>query len=422
MSTGAVNLSAVMDRDNIELPEGSVRLLSRGLLTVGAAAIALTILAAVMGDAGVASVAQHAFHVGVLAAIGFSLGSLGVVMILHQTNAGWASTIRRQFENVMSLIWVGGLLFIADVLLQVVLSGSKGVYLWDWMNQVAVEGDPLYAHKSGFLNVPFFAIRCVLYFATWLLLSQALWGFSTRQDADGDKWHTAKARKLSAPGLLLFALTTAFAGFDWAMTLDYHWFSTMYGVYFFAGNMVSCLALTTLVLILLRSFGRLHVAFTVEHLHDLSKFIFAFTVFWAYISFSQYFLIWYANIPEETAWMLRRKTGDWEWLSWVLPIGHFIIPFLLLIPRPNRRNFVLVGFMCLWLIALHILDVYWAVRPEARAPGVSAVIGPRWIDLIGVAGPVLVFLGFLVRKVADGPLIPIKDPRLMEGLRHKNYV
>jgi hypothetical protein len=308
-----------------------------------------------------------------------------------------------------------------DVVFQVLLTG-KGIYLWDWMNTAYVQGDLLYEHKKGFLNVPFFAIRCVVYFAVWLLLAQGLGSLSLQQDLDGDRWRTARARTLSAPGLLLFAFTFAFAGFDWMMTLDFHWFSTMFGVYFFAGNMVATLALGTLVLLTLRGFGRLHGAFTDEHLHDLAKLMFAFTVFWAYISFSQYFLIWYANIPEETAWMLRRKEGPWEWLSWLLPIGHFIVPFLLLLPRPMRRSRRFVAVMAAWLIAMHLFDLYWAIRPEAKVKGEVDVIGPMALDAVAILGPVLFFLGMLVRRVGRVPLIPLKDPRLAEGLAHKNYV
>lgn len=417
----AVNKSAVLAEENVYLPAGAGRVASIGLILIGVALVALTIFAGLTGDKVQTKVAMHALHAGVLAAVGLPLGCLGFVMILHQVNAGWSATVRRQFENVMAQIWVPAVLFGVVIVFQIMAS-RKGVYLWDWMNASYVEGDPLYAHKQGYLNVPFFGVRSAIYFLVWVGLAWALWGYSTRQDDDGNKWHTAKARKLSAVGLLLFAFTTAFAGFDWAMTLDFHWFSTMFGVYYFAGNAVSAIALVTLILIVLRSFGRLHSAFTAEHLHDMSKLLFAFTVFWAYISFSQYFLIWYANIPEETGWMLRRKEGPWEWLSWVLPIGHFIVPFLFLLPRPVRRSRGLVALACVWLLVMHLFDLYWAVRPEVPGPEVGTLAGPSWIDPVGLIGPMLILLGFVIRRVASGPLMPLKDPRLGEALHHKNYV
>lgn len=417
MSAMPIDMRRMLERDNVHVPEGAGAALSGVLMLAGAVMTGACVASMFGGDAERARLALHSYHVGFLATLGFSLSGMGVVMIFHQTNAGWTGAIRRQFENLMSLVWVAGLFFLLGVLLQGVLMG-KGVYLFDWMNSAATDGDVLYAKKAGYLNLPFFLIRAAVYFALWLGMGYFLWNFSAKQDRDGDKWHSAAARKLSAPGLIVFALTTAFAGFDWVMSLDYHWYSTMLGVWFFAGNTVSAIALGTLVLLVLRGLGRLHGVFTGEHLHDLGKMLFAFTVFWAYISFSQYFLIWYANIPEETAYFVTRKSGSWEVFSKILPVCHFIIPFVWLMARPARRTPLVVGIGCVWLIVMHVVDVFWYVRPEAGEVGPSTA----WIDVCGAFGPVLVFLGLLVRKVAAGPLIAMKDPRLDEALHHKNFV
>lgn len=412
-----VKPSMILERDNVYLPEGSGRAMGFLSILIGLALTGVCLFAAFTGEAERAKQALTAYHVGFLITIGFSITGLGFVMILQQTNAGWTATIRRQFENLMRLAWVGGLFFLGGIGLQAVLAG-KGVYLYSWMDSAHTAGDLLYSKKAGFLNVPFFLIRAAAYFAVWLGLGHFLWSWSTRQDRDGDKWLTAYSRKLSAPGLVLFALATAFAGFDWVMSLDYHWYSTMLGVWFFAANMVSTMAMGTLALLTLRSFGRLRGAFTDEHLHDLGKLLFAFTVFWAYISFSQYFLIWYANIPEETAYFVIRKQGNWEPLSWAIPIGHFIIPFIWLIPRPWRRRSWQIGIACVWLLVMHMVDVFWYVRPVAGPVETSTL----WIDLTGILGPVLVFVGFFILKIASGPLMPLRDPRQDEALHHKNYV
>ncbi|HBS28824.1 MAG TPA: hypothetical protein DEB06_05100, partial [Phycisphaerales bacterium] len=213
------------------LAESAGRGLSTLALGLGGVLTAVSFVLVLTGGLKVANVVLHSFHTGMLVSLGFSLGALVFVMILHQTNAGWSATIRRQFENLMSLVWVGGLLYLAGVALQVAAlmrypGGVDAPYLFNWMNEAYVAGSALYEHKAGYLNTPFFFIRAVVYFSVWLGLGAALWSYSTRQDSDGDKWHTAGARKLSAVGLPLFALTAAFAGFDWMMTLDFHWFST----------------------------------------------------------------------------------------------------------------------------------------------------------------------------------------------------
>ena len=423
MTTAHANLDSVLARDNVELSPGAGSMLWKGLAGLGTLLIAVVVVAAFSTtDLKFRSTALHALHTGFLTAISFPIAALVFVMILHQTGAGWSATIRRQFENMMSLVWIAAPMFFGILALQWLM--NRGVeptrtspYLWNWMNPAYTTGDVLYEHKAAFLSMWFFLVRALVYFAVWIGFSMVLWNLSTRQDHDGNKWHTSTARKVSAVGILCFAITAAFAGFDWVMALDYHWFSTMLGVHFFAKCMVSMLALGTLTFLMLRARGRLHVAFTNEHLHDLSKLVFAFVVFWAYISFSQYFLIWYANIPEETTYFQIRKEGYWYGLSWVLPIMHFIIPFLVLLPRPVRRNPAIMAFMCVYMIVAQMIDTYWYVRPEVKG------VGPgQWVDFAAALGPVLIFLGLYVRKVASGPLIPLKDPRLPEALHHKNYV
>ncbi|MBL0926911.1 MAG: hypothetical protein IBJ11_04560 [Phycisphaerales bacterium] len=421
MSHSHAHADLALAPDNVYLSDNAGRSLWMGLGAVGLGLVAVTVLGGITGDAKTASIALHAYHTAAMYVMGIPLGAMGVVMILHQVNAGWSATLRRQFENVMRLMPVGIAAIIGSFVLQAVFvrvfpAGEKAPYLWNWMNPAYIDGDPLYAAKWPYLTLWRFYGCALLYFAIWMGLSSALWNYSTRQDADGDRWHTARARKLSAVGLPLFAFTTAFAAFDWVMTLDFHWFSTMFGVWYFAGNMVGCLATTLLVLVLLRSFGRLHVCFTDEHLHDMSKLLFGFTVFWAYISFSQYFLIWYAMIPEETLFFIVRREGVWNYLAWGVPIGHFIVPFILLLPRPWRRKRGVVGLMCVWLLAMHALDYFWFIRPEVKGSGL------HWLDAVGVVGPILVLAGALVRQVASGPLVPLKDPRLGEALGHTNTI
>jgi hypothetical protein len=427
VSAPAIKRELVFASDNIQLKAGAAKGLWTAMTGVGCVLTGIAFLAGLAGDATAASTSLHALHAGFISAIAFPLGALVFVMILHLLKAGWSATIRRQFENLASLVWVGAALFLFIVIAQAVYvavhpatNKADGVYapfLWNWMDANYRAGDSLYEHKQGFLNAPFFAIRNLLYFAVFIGLATVLNGLSRQQDQDGNKWHTVTALKVSAGGIVFFAFSLAFAGFDWVMTLDYHWFSTMFGVYTFAVSIAAAMSLVTLTFILLRSFGRLHGAFTVEHLHDSSKLVFAFMVFWAYIAFSQYFLIWYANIPEETMFFQVRKEGAWNFWSYLVPIAKFIIPFVILLPRPWRRNFLISGAMCAWIIVMTMVEMFWMIRPEAKGS-----VGPVWVDLPGVLGPVLIMLGLYVRKVASGPLVPLKDPRLDEALHHKNYV
>jgi hypothetical protein len=421
MSHAAVDRRTLLAPDNVTLPAGAGRAASAGLIVLGVLAIAATGFAYFTGaDDHAKGGALMAYHIGVVATVAISLGALGFIMALHQTGAGWSAVIRRQFENLASSFPVCLALFLPTLLLCFVPHG--GSLLWGWMDAEHTAGDVVYEAKKAYLNLPFFIVRNVIYFAVWMLLASRLVSLSVGQDQDGDRWRTAKARTISAPGLLLFALTTAFAGFDWLMTLDYHFFSTMWGVYFFAIGFLAAICVGTLTFLTLRARGRLAGVFTEEHLHDLGKLIFGFTVFWAYIGFSQYFLIWYANIPEETAWFSARRQGEWMWLATLLAVGKFAFPFCAMLPRPARRNAAWVAFISLWLLTVSLIELFWVVRPELVKGETNSTLGLTWVDFVGPLGPILVYFGVYIRRIGTRPLIPLKEPRLDRSLAHKNTI
>ncbi|MFN7021176.1 MAG: hypothetical protein ACK4WH_07610, partial [Phycisphaerales bacterium] len=279
--------------------------------------------------------------------------------------------------------------------------------------------DTLLNSKKGFLNTNFWLARYVLYFLMWTYFATRLARLSYLQDQTGDKWLTAKARRISSYGLLLFALTCAFAAFDWLMSLDHHWYSTMFGVWYFAATAKACIALIIVILTTMVLKGKLGPAYTKEHLHDSGKLLFAFTVFWAYISFCQYFLIWYSNIPEETAFYNLRVREAWQPFPMIMIIANFVVPFLLLLIRDMKRNPFVLRLIALWVLGAFTLDLYFIVRPILKdiEPGRDV-----WLDVLGMLGPVCIFLAVVVRTVCRHPLVPIKDPRLHEVLAHKNYV
>ncbi|MCA9288344.1 MAG: hypothetical protein KDA05_07160, partial [Phycisphaerales bacterium] len=268
--------------DNVNLREGAGVGASTALLAVGAGGVLLTLVgAAVHGPKH----AMAAYMVGVYTVLAICLGGLFWTMVFQLVNAGWTATVRRQLENLMSLIPLALVLMLPIFILEVVGGGV----MFTWLDPSNAT-DPLLAHKAGWLNPMFFGLRFIVYAALWGVLAMGLWRASTEQDRTGDRWLTSKARKMSGWGLPLFALSIAFVAFDWIMSVDYRFFSTMWGVYYFASVAQASLCVVVIVLAVLRVTGRLTGAVTMEHFHDLGKLIFGFTVFWAYITFSQYFL------------------------------------------------------------------------------------------------------------------------------------
>jgi len=410
----------LLEQGNIAFGSSAGTMIVLVLGALGAIATALAVLMiALSSDELFRKVGLAALNTGFTAALMPALGALAMVMVFHQVNAGWAITVRRQFENLFAPRILG---FFAAMFVAVFLLSAFFGPLWKWMKPEYVAGDVVFEHKEPFLNTPFFLARAVVYFAVWFWLGMSLYRFSRRTDETGDKWLMARARRRSSYGIPLLALTAAFAAFDWQMSLDYHWFSTMFGVYFFAGSLGSAVALATLVLLILRRAGKLEGLVTVEHFHDLAKLMFGFTVFWAYIGFSQYFLIWYANIPEETAWFWVRNQGDFQWLSLSLVIGRFIVPFLVLMPRPARRSTPVLWLASLWMLAFHVFDIFWVVRPNIYDKETYDRVFFSYVDIPGVLGPILLFAALVASVVTSTTLIPKQDPRLDEAIRHKNYI
>jgi hypothetical protein len=337
-----------------------------------------------------------------------ALGGLFFVLLQHLTRAGWSVVVRRIAEAIAANVHLMFLLVVP------VLLGMH--HLYHWSHADAVAHDPILAGKAGFLNPTFFTVRVVVYFVIWSLLAWFLFRTSVKQDATGDPALTLRMERVSAPGMILFALSLNFAAFDLLMSLDPHWFSTIFGVYYFAGSVVVFCSVMPIVMVWLQSTGRLRHAVTREHYHDFGKLLFAFTVFWAYIAFSQYMLIWYAHLPEETGWFLKRQTGAWAWVSLGLLFGHFVVPFLVLISRLFKRRPLLLALAGVWMIVMHWIDMYWLAGPE------FSPTGPH----VGVVD-VLVFFGmgglfFLVwaLRLRRHPLVPERDPRLAESLAFEN--
>lgn len=377
------------------------------------AAAAVLVAGVLLGGAGWKADPKH-FAFSYLTGFAFvatvGLGAMFFIIVQHLTKAGWSVIPRRAME------WVSGILPVTAILFLPIVAFSHDLY-HHWMSEEA-HHDPVIQKKAGYLNPQFFYIRAVVFFVVWAGLSLFYWNNSRKQDDSGDPKLTVKMQNMAPPAILLFALSLTFAGFDWLMSLDPHWYSTIFGVYIFAGGATSSLAALALLSIRMEKKGLLGGILTVEHRHDIGKLLFGFTVFWAYIAFSQYILIWYANIPEETIFYKHRWEGSWAIVSILLLAGHFIVPFLALISRTSKRSPQMLGAVAVLMLCMHYVDMYWLVMPNFDLHSAE----PSWIDVAGLLGPVGVGALALAMRAKASPLYPLRDPRLAESLKVENNV
>ena len=336
------------------------------------------------------------------------LGALFFVLIQYAAQGGWGVVLRRIGETVFAVVPVMALMFVP------LLFGLHDLY--EWSHADAAQHDALLQWKSPYLNTQFFLIRMVLFFGIWSFIAFVYFRGSSGQDVTGDPAVSARLRKFAGPGIIVMALTSSFAGIDWIMSLTPHWYSTMFGVYFFAGSFIGFIALLSVVAVAMRAAGLLEAVISVEHLHDVGKLLFAFTSFWAYIAFSQFFLVWYANLPEETVWFKARLEGSWQAISIFLMAGHFGIPFFYLMGRDVKRRGATLALGGAWMLLMHFMDLYWQVMPTLHPAGFS----PSLLDVgafLAVGGVFVAATSWLMRRQA---LVPLRDPRIAESLAFEN--
>lgn len=341
--------------------------------------------------------------------LAITLGALFFVLIQHLTRARWSVVVRRIAE---CLTW--GFPLLAIMFVPIAL-GMHDLYHWtheDVMDPQDSHFDAILFGKQAYLNVPFFFVRFGIYFVLWTAISLLLYRSSLRQDLDADPTIPGRQRKISAAGLLVTALTTAFASYDFLMSLDPHWFSTIFGVYFFAASFWTAHALIALVAIIIQTGKGLDGVVTEEHYHDLGKMMFGFTVFWTYIAFSQYMLIWYGNLPEETLWYRHRLEHGWETHSAILLIFHFVIPFWVLLARRAKRNRAIMAFMAVWFLVMNWFDMHWIAMPVLH----PEQAGVHWASVACFVGVLGIYLGVFMWRLRRHSLVPQNDPNLARSL------
>jgi hypothetical protein len=347
------------------------------------------------------------YLVAFLFGIGTAIGATFFVMIQHLTGAAWSVTVRRLMEALMRTMPLFLLLFLPLPL------GLHYLYAWSLSSAAH---DPILMQKLGYLNGQWFALRGFLVIGLLSLWALVLYAKSRRQDATGAVKLSFSAERWSAPGVVVLFLGASAGAFDWIMSLDAHWYSTMFGVIFLAGGAVSFLAVLIIVCLWLRANGYLLNSVTTEHYHDLGKWLFALMVFWAYVSFSQYMLMWYGNLPEETIWFKHRLAGNWLVLSLVLVGGHFIVPFFAMLPRAVKRSRNALAFFASWLLVMHYADLYWQVMPVFAPQGLAL----HWLAPATLTA-VLATMGLVFWSAfRERPLVAVGDPRLKQCLAFHN--
>ena len=344
---------------------------------------------------------------------GVSLGCLALSMVHHLTGGAWGVVTRRIYEAAGRTLPLMALLFVPIAI------GLP--HLFEWAVPEAVAADPILQQKAPYLNIPFFIARGVIYFVVWSGMALLLSRWSRQQDAAAGEAEqdrlSLNMQRLSGGGLVAYAVTVFFMSVDWVMSLDPHWFSTIYGMLFMVNQGLSALAFTIAVLVLLARTTPLSRVVVPAHLHDLGKLLLAFVMLWAYLTFSQFLIVWSANLPEEIPWYLTRMQGGWGAVSLALIVFHFFVPFLLLLNRDLKRHGRLLVVVALWVLVMRFVDLFWLMGPlhGARELSVHAadVLAP-----VGIGG---LWVAMFVWQLKARPLLPLGEPYLQGALEHGKH-
>ena len=341
---------------------------------------------------------------GYLFWLGMAVGCLGILLMHHTVGGKWGMMIRRMCEaGARTLPYM-------IILLIPILVNLPTLY--PWVRPEAAH-DPNLVSKTAYLNVPFFLGRVILYFVIWALYAYLMSKWSIEQDRTGEQRLADRMRRVSAPGLVVFTYASTFAFFDWIMSLEPHWFSTIYGAMFLIGQMLESFAFMIALVIVLSRVSPIKDYITRQHLHDLGNMMFAWMILWAYLSFSQFIIIWAGNLPEEIPWYLRRLKGGWGWVALAIVMFNFFTPFGLLLFRKVKREASILFNVCVLLIFIRLVDVYWIVKPAFY----NQQLRISWMDFITPLAVGGLWLSAFFWQLKSRPLLPLRDPRLQGAPR-----
>ncbi len=372
-------------------------------LLTGCVAAALSLIGALVSGGGQFF---RSYLVGYLFWLGMALGCFGLTMLHHLVGGRWGFATRRFFEAGLATL---------PLMVALVVPLFFGLHqIYAWANHADVAADPVLQHRHGYLNIPFFIVRMMIWFAIWLWLARALLRRSHAQDRTSDPAPTRQLRTLSAPGLIVYVLSATFAFVDFVLSLEPDWYSTIFLILIVVGQVLAALASG---IILLRVFAKREpfaAMLTPTHFHHLGNLLLAFVMLWAYMAFSQLLIIWSGNLPEEISWYLHRCYGGWKTVALLLGVFHFAVPFVLLLSRDLKHRIEwLCGVAGLVLLA-HVLDVYWLVMPSFAENRAHIGVHVHWLDFalfIGIGG---FWIALFLTNLAKHPLVPLNDPRLVK--------
>ena len=337
--------------------------------------------------------------------LALGLGPLAWLMLQYVTGGAWGVVIRRPCEAAARTLPLIALMFLP------ILAGMH--HLYPWTDASVVAADPHLQHKQPYLNIPFFLARAALYFGGWIFLSWFFNRWSEREDADGPETAHRRMATLAGPGLVFWGFSITFMAIDWILSLNPKWFSTIFGLLFLAGQGLTSMAFLITLMVVLSYRRPMSEVLTQRHLHDLGKFLLALVMVWAYFSYSQFLIIWSGNLPEEIPWYLTRFNHGWQYVALALVIGHFVLPFALLLSRDVKRNYRLLTRIAIAILFMRLVDIYWVVAPEFRESA-----GVSWMDFAAPLGLVGIWLAYFFMQLEKRPLLPLRDPHLEEALEH----
>lgn len=341
--------------------------------------------------------------------LSLSLGVMFLIALEYVVGADWSVPFRRINEFFASV-----LPYLLILVIPLFLSLHS---LFHWTHTETVQSDKILQGKTPYLNETFFLIRNIIFIIVWSLFFYLMTKNSRRQDLDADQKHTRNNIKLAAGFIPVFAITVTLASIDWLMSLEPHWFSTIFGIYFFAGSVVASFSAVTLAGAFLWEHRLLNPKINEEHFHNFGSLLFTFINFWGYIAFSQYMLIWYANMPEETFWLINRWQGGWIWGSLLLIFVHFVVPYFMLLSQPSKMNIKKLKFVSIWLLIAHFIDLYWLIMPQMKTDKTGILY--FFIDIafpIAAVGFIVLIFYFNSKK---HNILPVGDPKLKRGLNFK---